>query len=164
MQKISVALLLVAFSLILYAGGIVTNVFASPMFSSFWLISYATAHGFVVYLAVTLAVVLGLSVLAVNFFDIWQAGLSFEPEGTAFIAVDFSNEVTADDGVSADSAAVTGSEPFTNVEWASEVGNSCGCCKKAFEEPLYKVNYVNSLPTLTAFCPYCSQPLDQSKK
>ena len=54
------AVLAVVFILIFFAVGIATNLFASPVFSMFWIISAEAAHGVVLYAAVALAVILGV--------------------------------------------------------------------------------------------------------
>ena len=59
-SKIRLAVVAVVCILIFYAVGIATNLFASPVFSMFWVISAEAAHGVVVYVAAVLAVVLGV--------------------------------------------------------------------------------------------------------
>jgi mannose/fructose/N-acetylgalactosamine-specific phosphotransferase system component IIC len=56
-------MVLVACGLVFYAAGIATNFFGSTVFSMFFVISYQTAHNTVTYLAVTLAVALGVLAL-----------------------------------------------------------------------------------------------------
>ena len=58
-SKIRLAIVAVICILIFYAVGIATNLFASPAFSMFWIISAETARGVVLYVATALAIVLG---------------------------------------------------------------------------------------------------------
>jgi uncharacterized Zn-finger protein len=65
-QKLHVPILIVDCVLIFYASGIATNLFASPVFSMFWIISYQTAHNIVTYVAVIIAIALTITPLTIN--------------------------------------------------------------------------------------------------
>ena len=60
-QKLQIATIIVAGSLIFYAIGIATNFFASPIFSMFFIISNQTAHDIVTYLAVAIAIAIAIT-------------------------------------------------------------------------------------------------------
>lgn len=64
--RLATILLVCGFGLVLYAAGIATNFFASPVFSMFFVISYQTAHSIVVYVAVAAAFALAIVAAAVS--------------------------------------------------------------------------------------------------
>ena len=80
MQKLYVALLLISCCLVFYAVGIITNFFASPVFSMFFFISYDTAHNIVSYVAIAVAVSLSIAALAISLVKRRKSVLLLEPE------------------------------------------------------------------------------------
>jgi uncharacterized Zn-finger protein len=64
-QKLRLIMAVVACGLAFYAFGIATNLFASPLFSMFFIISYNTAHEIATYLAAG-AIALGVIALTVT--------------------------------------------------------------------------------------------------
>ena len=64
-QKLLVALIVAVYGLIFYAFGIATNLFASPAFSLFWIISAQTAH-YIAYGVAAAAITLSIIILALN--------------------------------------------------------------------------------------------------
>jgi hypothetical protein len=65
-QKLQVATIVIVCSLIIYAIGIATNFFGSPVFSMFFIISDQTAHNVVTYVAVAIAIALTIMVLSMS--------------------------------------------------------------------------------------------------
>ena len=65
-QKLQVATIIIVCSLIIYAIGIATNFFGSPVFSMFFIISDQTAHNVVTYVAVAIAIALTIMVLSMS--------------------------------------------------------------------------------------------------
>jgi len=65
-KKIQIATLTIASALIFYAVGIVTNFFANPMFSMFFIISAETAHTIVTGIAVVTAIAFATLAAAVT--------------------------------------------------------------------------------------------------
>ena len=65
-QKLLAALIVAVYGLIFYAFGIATNLFASPAFSMFWIISAQTAH-YIAYGVAAAATALSIIILTVNF-------------------------------------------------------------------------------------------------
>ena len=63
-QKMQIATMAIAWGLTFYGIGIVTNFFANPIFSMFFIISYETAHN----LASTLTIVTALTIFIVAFY------------------------------------------------------------------------------------------------
>jgi hypothetical protein len=80
MQKLYLALILAACCLVFYAVGIITNFFASPVFSMFFVISYDTAHNIVSYVAIAMAVSLSIAALAISLVKRRKSVLLLEPE------------------------------------------------------------------------------------
>ena len=80
MQKLYVAMILISCCLVFYAVGIITNFFASPVFSMFFVISYDTAHNIVSYVAIALAVSLSIAALAISLVKRRKSVLLLEPE------------------------------------------------------------------------------------
>jgi hypothetical protein len=66
-QKLYFTVIVISCCLIFYAIGIITNFFASPIFSMFFIISYETAHNIAIYVALTTAFGLSVAALAVAF-------------------------------------------------------------------------------------------------
>jgi hypothetical protein len=65
-QKLLAALIVAVYGLIFYAFGIATNLFASPAFSMFWIISVQTAH-YIAYGVAAAATTLSIIMLTLNF-------------------------------------------------------------------------------------------------
>jgi uncharacterized Zn-finger protein len=65
---------------VFYAVGIITNFFASPVFSMFFVISYDTAHNIVSYVAIAMAVSLSIAALAISLVKRRKSVLLLEPE------------------------------------------------------------------------------------
>lgn len=155
-----------AFGLILYAASIVSNAFGSPVFSFFQL-SYSVAHGVVLYSAVNLAVFLGLGVLIIGVYDTLKGGVAVDSGSQAAEEGEGSGQVLADTAWAFGETSDAHDSP-SFVHRGNALGNNmvCGRCKTEVKEPIFKVNYVNSLPRLVWSCPLCGQPLglDQSSE
>lgn len=67
-RKLQVAIIIIVSILIFYAVGIVTNFFANPVFSMFFIISNETAHDIAIYVALvgTAVAIIGLSVTLIK--------------------------------------------------------------------------------------------------
>ena len=79
-QKLYLAMILISCCLVFYAVGIITNFFASPVFSMFFVISYDTAHNIVSYVAIAVAVGLSIAALAISLVKRRKSVLLLEPE------------------------------------------------------------------------------------
>lgn len=94
-SKIRLAIVAVICILIFYAVGIDTNLFASPAFSMFWIISAETARGVVLYVAAALAIVLGAG-MATFFWLIKRGSENSNSLDNLVLAVDKSKTESVD--------------------------------------------------------------------
>jgi hypothetical protein len=65
-QKLQIAAIAIAASLIFYAVGIATNLFANRIFSMFFIISNQTAHDIITYLAIGIAAALAITAITLS--------------------------------------------------------------------------------------------------
>ncbi len=72
--KLYILTVIVVCSLVFYAVGIVTDLFASPMFSMFWIISEDTAHSVVTYAVEAIAIALSITALTIAFVNKQKTG------------------------------------------------------------------------------------------
>jgi hypothetical protein len=79
-QKIYVAIIAVSCCLVFYAVGIITDFFANPVFSMFFVLSYDEAHNIVSYIALGAAITLGIVALTVGLVKRRKSVLLIEPE------------------------------------------------------------------------------------
>lgn len=166
-QKLHVATIIIVCSLIIYDIGIATNLFVSPVFSMFWIISDQTAHN-VAYVAVVIAIALTTVTLTINLIKKTKTARPETNNKPVIHTIKASNEapVTVKSTTQIPTQPNTDKNATTNQEAVIENEDkiSCPACKKEFSRPRFVLNYGSSETKLTRFCPYCNQSLDPEQK
>ena len=189
-QKLFVTMMIVAGVLLFYAIGIVTNFFAQPMFSMFFIFSEETAHTIVVYAAVGAAIAIGALALAMKFLKKPKSA-SFEVPlkptipvvqrpvktvETANLKISSRPEVIVPE-IRKKPFTITPSAEILKVETVRETTKqqmpqmevtkttdngkfTCPSCKKEFSTPMQMLDFPNSKTDLVNYCPYCFKPLE----
>ena len=153
MHKLSVVLILVAFSLVLYAATIVTDLFGSSFFGPLQFISHDVAHGVVLYDVAVAAIFLSLGALGIDLFDELKMRASIRRQNLPLPKANRAQNVsTQEEPASPDLREL--------ISYESVSGNIlCRHCMREFKEPAFSVSYVGSLPKIVLYCPYCKQPV-----
>lgn len=168
-QKLYAAMIMIACCLVLYAVGIVTNFFASPVFSMFFIISYDTAHDVVSYVALAI----GLSMIALTISLVKKRKSAvLKPEDKPVIGAGKASsrapiQTTLSEFVEATNPTPSQSDSDSNTVSNQEAGIildsdalTCPACKKKFIDPVFTLDYSALTPRLVRRCPYCDQPID----
>jgi hypothetical protein len=175
LQKLYVAMIVIACCLVFYAVGIMTNFFASPIFSMFFIISYETAHNIVSYVALTIAVGFCITALATRLVKKRKFVLR-EPEDKPVVGSGkASSGAPIQTTLSAFVKATNPTFPQSNSD--NDATNNretdmildsealtCPACKKKFINPIFVLDYSRLTPRLMRRCPFCDQPIDSEQK
>ena len=143
LQKLYAAMIAITCCLVFYAVGIITDFFASPMFSMFFIISYDTAHNIVSYIALAIAAGLCITALATSLLKKGKVAL-LKPEDT-YVCNNTTSYLKAD--VSSDDGGFT-----------------CRFCGKTIGVPTVTLEYRGSKPRLVRHCPHCERPIGVKQK
>jgi hypothetical protein len=173
LQKLYFAMIVIACCLMFYAVGIMTNFFASPIFSMFFIISYETAHNIVSYVALAIAVGFCLTVLATRLVKKRRFVLR-EPEDKPVVGSGkASSGASVQTTLSAFVEAINPTFPQSNSD--NDTTNkqdiildsealTCPACKKKFIDPIFVLDYSRLTPRLMRCCPFCDQPIDSEQE
>jgi hypothetical protein len=172
-QKLYVAMIVIACCLVFYAVGIATNFFASPVFSMFFIISYDTAHNIVSYVALAI----GLSIIALTISLVKKRKSAvLKPKDKPVIGAGKALsrawiQTTLSEFVEATNPTPSQSDSDDNTVSNQEAGIisdgdalTCPACKKQFINPIFTLDYSALTPRLMRRCPYCDQPIDIEQK
>jgi hypothetical protein len=165
-QKLRLAMIIVACCLIAYALGIVTNLFAQPMFSMFFIISNSTAHGIVTYGAIAGAVGVGAAAVFWGFKKYRVAPL-FEPVNKSEEPVKASSPIKSKTAIKAEEevpeqasipkAAVQTEEPWGQVIPPLIVGGETAPETVTATESVAETESVSANTNGKIICPACQK-------
>lgn len=168
-QKLYAAMIVIACCLVFYAVGIVTNFFASPVFSMFFIISYDTAHDVVSYVALAI----GLSIIALTISLVKKRkSVVLKSEEKPVIGAGKASsgmpiQTTLSEFIEATNPKPSQPNSDSNTAANQEAGIildgdalTCPACKKKFINPIFTLDYSALTPRLVRRCPYCDQPID----
>jgi hypothetical protein len=169
-------MLIIASCLIFYAFGIVTNFFANPIFSMFFIVSQETARNIFTYLAVGIAItliVIASSAILIQKRKNSQANdeknskltpSKNDQKITKYLESSSTEkpiiQLTKQSKTQISAQSKTDKVNITSQEVMSQGKRICSICLEKFDTPLYQINSSSSGIELGRICPYCRQSLD----
>lgn len=169
-------MLIIASCLIFYAVGIVTNFFANPIFSMFFIVSQETARNIFTYLAVGIAISLIVITSSAILIQKRRNNQANNEKNSKPTPSKNDQKITkylesssiekpiiqlveqSKTQISAHSK--TDEVTATSQEIMSQDKRVCSICQEKFDTPLYQINSSSSGIELGRICPYCRQSLD----
>jgi hypothetical protein len=169
-------MLIIASCLIFYAVGIVTNFFANPIFSIFFIVSQETARNIFTYLAVGIAISLIVITSSAILIQKRRNSQANDEKNSKLTPSKNDQKITkylesssiekpiiqlveqSKTQISAHSK--TNEVTATSQEIMSQGKRVCSICQEKFDTPLYQINSSSSGIEIGRICPYCRQSLD----
>jgi Flp pilus assembly pilin Flp len=143
-------------SLIFYAVGIATNLFANPIFSMFFIISDQTAHN-IAYAVLVGAATVAVIGLTVTLFKKRKTTFPEINNKPAIVEIEPSNISFVRAVASSNSQATTYEAEKNKTQEKNQDKIGCPSCEKKFSTPSYVIDNSSSPPKLIMQCPHCKQ-------
>jgi hypothetical protein len=180
---------IIACSLIIYAVGVVTDFFANPIFSMFFIVSQETARNIFTYLAAGIAITLIIIASSLVFIQKRKSTIMKKPENEANperivklnpsindqkITTYFESnnpknqsdkqkpikQLTRQSRTQMTTRSNADEVAMDSQEALNQGKILCSICKETFKVPLYQIDTSSSKVELVRICPYCRQSLD----
>lgn len=176
-QKLLTTMAAFICGLIVYAVCTLTNVFNSPVFSVFFIVSQETAYD-IAFGALAVAIALTVITLTIVIRDMRKGVFAKTQESNAVGAIKEPNEtldtVPSPVNIQKNTNAVEADiaeqkNQYVKQSLMEPTKLICPACRKEFSLPIFEGDYMVNFGTpeqsnLTRYCPYCQAPISLKRK